>query len=300
MMLVVNLMIFQACTKEEPGQSANIPPDCSIMSPKDNQENTVGEKITISVDASDSDGNITGVSITINDELKTSLTKPPFVFEWNTEGQNPGSYLIKANCIDDKGGSASSEITFKLVENEFVTFDTFTDPRDGRTYITLKINDQTWFTDNLSFDSAAPIKKGGDNYGAYYSWKSAQKACPGGWHLPTDDEWKEFEKSIFMKESDADRIGWRGTVQGWWLKSKEGWENDLNGSDRFGFNALPAGYLNEEGELFHVKTDALFWTATFHDSEESGWYRKLSYNADGIYRSSTFATARFSVRCVKD
>jgi uncharacterized protein (TIGR02145 family) len=85
-----------------------------------------------------------------------------------------------------------------------------------------------------------------------------------------------------------------------WLKSKEGWKYEGNGTDRYGFNAIPAGYKNDEGDVFLFETDAVFWTATNHDSNETAWYRQLKHNSDGVYRSSTSTTARFSVRCIKN
>jgi len=26
-------------------------------------------------------------------------------------------------------------------------------------------------------------------YGRLYTWEAAQRACPEGWHLPSDEEW---------------------------------------------------------------------------------------------------------------
>ena len=41
-----------------------------------------------------------------------------------------------------------------------------------------------------------------------------QGACPTGWHLPSDDEWKQLEMHLGMSQSEADVTGWRGKNQG--------------------------------------------------------------------------------------
>jgi len=299
--LGLGVVFFQACKKEDE-QAANQNPVCTITSPTDGMEYTAGQSVSIVINATDSDGNIREVRIVINDIQKAILSSSPYKYEWNTSGENPGNYIIKAISTDNQGATDEDVIEVKLKEED-TPFDTYTDPRDGKTYVTVKIGDQTWFTENLLFDedtASIKIANRTNISSGYFSWKSAQSACPDGWHLPTDEEWKTFETDIHMTQSDADAIGWRGTVQGMWLKSKEGWKYEGNGTDRYGFNAIPEGYLNDEGDLFKYEEDAIFWTATFHDSEESAWYRRLNYSADGIYRSSTSSSARFNVRCLKD
>ena len=71
----------------------------------------------------------------------------------------------------------------------------------------------------------------------FYSYDEAVKACPGGWHLPYMNEWEEFF---------ADVESAYGTMGGYYLKSREGWEAyedsiDGNGCDSLGFNVQPLG-----------------------------------------------------------
>ncbi len=74
-------------------------------------------------------------------------------------------------------------------------------------------------------------------YGRLYNWYAvddARSLCPSGWHVPTDGEWTDLENYISSQ-------GFSGT-EGTALKSTYGWYNGGNGTDDFGFSALPGGY----------------------------------------------------------
>ena len=74
-------------------------------------------------------------------------------------------------------------------------------------------------------------------YGRLYNWYAVDDArglCPSGWHVPTDGEWTDLEDFITSQ-------GFSGT-EGTALKSTYGWYDGGNGTDDFGFSALPGGY----------------------------------------------------------
>ncbi|MBU2553156.1 MAG: fibrobacter succinogenes major paralogous domain-containing protein [Bacteroidetes bacterium] len=182
--------------------------------------------------------------------------------------------------------------------------ETFTDPRDGQTYKTVTIGDQTWFAENLNYETANSWTydddpANGDIYGRLYTWDAALTACPSGWHLPTDDEWKTMEMALGMSQSEADASAWRGTDQGIQMKSTSGWYDNGNGTNSSDFNALPGGDRGSSGSFYNLGGHGYWWSST-EGSGTRAWYRSLGYSYDQVYRNYYYKTHGFSVRCLKD
>jgi len=111
----------------------------------------------------------------------------------------------------------------------------FTDSRDKKTYKTVKIGEQTWMAENLNYNASGSTCYGNkpancDKYGRLYEWKTAKKICPAGWHLPTKEEWDILIATVGGKET-----------AGKFLKATSGWNKNGNGTDKFGFAAMPGG-----------------------------------------------------------
>jgi uncharacterized protein (TIGR02145 family) len=137
-------------------------------------------------------------------------------------------------------------------------------------------------------------------YGVLYNWEAAKTACPAGWHLPGDQEWKAFEIYLGMTQTDADSISWRlsGSV-GEKLKSTAGWAENGNGSNSVGFNALPGGYRDGSSGFLLLGTSAVFWSAT-GDGPANAWDRYLANNKSGVDRGSYERNDGYSMRCLRD
>ncbi len=162
-----------------------------------------------------------------------------------------GKYLKQAKQEIAKMEKTENER--KLNESQKSRQGTFTDSRDGKTYKTIRIGNQTWFTENLAYkansgcwaydDKQSNVAK----FGYLYDWETAKTVCPAGWHLPSDEEWKQLEMALGMTKKEADETGWRGDGIGTKLKSTSGWESNGNGTNASGFNALPAGSRDSDG-----------------------------------------------------
>ena len=118
---------------------------------------------------------------------------------------------------------------------------TFTDPRDGQKYRTVKIGKQTWMAENLNYKISNSLcyennEANCQKYGRLYDWNTAMKACPAEWRLPTENDWSNLIKTVGGSK-----------IAGKKLKSKTGWSDDGNGTDDYGFSALPGGEYGPNG-----------------------------------------------------
>jgi len=132
-----------------------------------------------------------------------------------------------------------------------------------------------------------------------------QGVCPTGWHVPSDDEWKELEMYLGMSQSEADETSWRGTNEGSKLAGNASlWtDDDLENDAEFGtsgFQALPGGFRYDGDTFNFLGLTTYFWSATEYDSS-SAWYRYLSCYRSEVYRGDGYyKDGGFSVRCTKD
>jgi len=178
--------------------------------------------------------------------------------------------------------------------------DVLIDDRDGRSYKTVKIGDRVWMAENLNYDAGDGSFCIDDQdiyceeYGRLYTWEVAKEACPSGWHLPSDKEWKELERTV-MKDFSCSP----GQV-GKYLKSGTGWYENGNGTDDYGFSILPAGYTNSRGGYYRgIKWSAYLWSSGEFDSQMAV-FRILFYNDDRIITRSYNKNFGYSVRCIRD
>jgi len=197
------------------------------------------------------------------------------------------------------------------------SFGTFTDTRDGQTYKTVKIGKQTWMAQNLNYkaDSSWCYEDKVDNckkYGRLYAWNAAKKACPTGYHLPPSEEWDSLGRAVGSKKQRGVHgyISWYvackklKTKSGWYDYSSEwawnGVENG-NGTDDYGFSALPGGYYSTtKGELNVLGSYGYWWTATEHILDNSAFCKKIYHAYDYVNGYFTDKGLGYSVRCVAD
>lgn len=187
---------------------------------------------------------------------------------------------------------------------------TFTDPRDGDVYKWVKIGNQIWMAENLRFrpDSGSWCwdhkEENCGLRGRFYDWKTAMQAAPRGWHLPSDEEWKELEITLGLTPEQADQEGERidkdsliaGKIklQGAWPDEYEG--ESITITNETGFSAVITGfYANDE---FTHDGYSSWWTST--DVDLKAWIRGIGFFSNFITRIPNKKEFAFSVRCVKD
>lgn len=171
---------------------------------------------------------------------------------------------------------------------------TFTDPRDGYTYKTIKIGNQVWMAENFQLKCHDSMSTD-SHYGKLYTLGSALNAHPKGWHLPTLVEFEELENWINSHTISSVACA---------LRAKTDWreyEDTPRGSDEFGFSALPAGAFDPGYGCVGQGTTTVFWTSTRY-SEDEQIVRCLNANEE-IFRvgpQDWTNDFRCSVRYIKD
>ena len=217
---------------------------------------------------------------------------------------------------------------------------------DGNVYETVKIGHQWWMASDLivqhycNGDSIAQIagnlvngefildnwetlEEGAcynNNIGKFknilYNWYAVtdpREIAPPGWHIPSDEDWKELEIYLGMSRSEVDKVSWRGNKEGNKLRLQERvgskkWNYSINiyeiyGTNESGFSALPSGCVMFNGTYsdnqFINSTATEFWWSVTPEGNKV-WYRYLDYNKGGIFRFYGPKTYGFSVRCIKD
>ncbi len=206
---------------------------------------------------------------------------------------------------------------------------------NGHTYAVVEIGDQCWFAENLrttvygngdvipagltwwewtstTAGATAVYGEGSSNcqdlspeinacneaqslaaYGRLYNWYAVDDArglCPAGWHVPTDGEWTALKTYLGANGHS----GAEGTA----LKSTTGWSNNGNGTDDFGFSALPGGNRSFNVGYFFAAGDFGNWWSS-SPSGGNAWNRYLSYYYPGVFRDDLNPRYGFSVRCLR-
>ena len=186
----------------------------------------------------------------------------------------------KKSFADGENGWLNSKINYGSVK----------DSRDGQVYKTVTIGSQTWMAENLNYKTDESYCHGDDclKFGRLYSWKSAMDACPDGWNLPTDGDWIAL----------LNKVGGQA-AGGKLLKATKDWLNLGNGTDDFGFSAIPAGVRFDNGKYSADGAYAFFWSST-ENRAENAYSMNLSYFNDRSDLNEADKKNGFSVRCIRE
>lgn len=212
---------------------------------------------------------------------------------------------------------------------------TFIDTRDDAVYKWVKIGNQIWMAENLAYlpavsppttgssttphyyvydytGSDVPTAKKQRNYTTYgvlYNWPAAKAACPPGWHLPSDAEWKALESYLIANgynydgTTTEDKIAKSlAAITNWDKHSDAGAiGNNLSLNNKSGFSALPGGNrgFGFEGAFVYINIGGYWWTSTEANSTYAK-YVVMYYSDVDMALPSGVKSHGFSIRCVKD
>lgn len=248
---------------------------------------------------------------------------------WKAEALPSSSSVQKSSASDEKSSSSvtvfsssarssssaaassssmvvsSSSVPVSSSSVAAVNSNSFRDSRDGQTYRIVKIGTQVWMAENLNYETANSycyddVSSNCSKYGRLYTWAAATAACPSGWHLPSTTEWE----TLFTA------VGGR-SIAGTKLKSTSSWDTDIdgskicvsncdvngNGTDAYGFSALPAGW--KSGDFAFEGVDAYFWSVSSAPYGNYYYMQLHFYNEQAFLDYKGYIDA-LSVRCLKD
>ena len=207
----------------------------------------------------------------------------------------PGNKTIIWNTLKDQEMIFGDNIVFRVIV--LSKFGKFTDSRDGKTYKTVEIGNQTWMAENLAYKATGGCWAYDNSesnvaiYGYLYDWETAKNACPQGWHLPSDAEWETLTTYLGGESVVSGKLKESGTSH--WTNPNTSATNEAN------FTALPGGCRNYDGPYYYIGKYGYWWSAT-EQSAGDVWSRSMSSSSSSKYRSSYHEKNGFSVRCVKD
>lgn len=177
-------------------------------------------------------------------------------------------------------------------------------------YATVEIGDQCWFAENLratQYLDGSEIQPGDavpfanneaniDVYGLMYGGGvivNESAVCPSNWHVPSLSNWQELVAFVGANGfSDNESAA---------LRSVDGWTENGNGLDAFGFTGRPGGFHYDPihpfwGEFAHNTISGYWWTSTLASAGNL-----FSATLQGQYLEPNYPISNgMSIRCLKD
>jgi len=249
------------------------------------------------------DGKDLIITIKNADGSKNSKTYSMYNME-SEVGMEMAFNAAKATCEDGGGNDVVTKTCVQdtVYSSVGIKYGSLLDERDGHTYKTVKIGDQTWMAENMKFKCEGRFWVADSEY--FYTWTSAlndeklfdednlprivRGICPEGWHVPSPADFESL--LVYVGGEDSAGIN---------LKSV-----DDGGSDIYGFSAKLIGYYSTWYRKIQDAGDQVnFWAADSNNARE-GYAIALKIGTSfgkSVGRIGDSASEYGSpVRCLKD
>lgn len=204
------------------------------------------------------------------------------------------------------------------------------DTRDGKTYKTIVIGEQTWMAQNLNYDlddnrRQCCYRNQDDlcsRFGKLYTWAGAmdydknrcqdaayctlashQGICPDGWRVPVVEDWDTLWMNVgYNSENLAIDSNYKYKVIRALITDTSyiTWDRSGKG-DYFGFSATEHGYReSNQGSFWSLyTTPSAYWTSDQVGATSSKAYIASMYSSSVDFEQYS-KTGQFAVRCIKN
>ena len=252
--------------------------------------------------------------------------------EQNIESSSSSASEVNCSALLEGETGWSWNVPKECRFNPDIDYGSMTDTRDGKTYKTVKIGDQTWMAENLNYYDATNLsvkekswcfgKKDNEDSttcdvaGRFYTWAAAIDSvklandadnpldCGNGKTCVLPDTvygicppgWHLPTLAEWKALFEA--VGGRSVAAGV-LKSQNGWYSKGNGTDAVGFSAIPVGFRTRAGDYDFEGYFAHFWSASESD-EDNAYDVFMNYYIKDVRYDDDVKFYGYSVRCVKN
>ena len=234
--------------------------------------------------------------------------------------------LLSNSCKKDSTTNNTTPIQNSgIIFNTNLIYGKMTDI-DGNVYKTITIGNQTWMAENLrvtkyrngdlipniidtatwsaawsNLTTGAYCNYNNDpnnsiTYGRLYNWyviKDPRNVAPLGWHIPSEDEWKQLSNFLGGDNVSGGKLKEISATH--WYSPNEGASNSS------GFTSLPSGYRSELGPYYNINKTFICWnTREFPIAPNQAGEIQISYIYSKITIGAGIKNEGMAIRCIKD
>jgi len=305
---------ISSSSSEEPSSSSEDPSSSSEVSSSSSEDpSSSSEDPSSSSEVSSSsseDPSSSSEDPSSSSEVSSSSSEAP-----SSSSEDPSSSSEDPSSSSETPSSSSSSVTPSSSSSPNIVYGSPVTYGE-EIYQTIVIGNQTWFAKNLNYNVPGSVCCGNlesscEAYGRLYDWSTAmgfssncnsdycsnqiqsphQGICPDGWHIPSEAEWTALENAVGGSSTAGTK-----------LKSTIGWNHDGNGTDNYGFSALPGGgHLYIGGtEYFAFGTFGYWWSASEYEYHGGYAYCRYMNVSEEVLCTNQVKRSSLSIRCLKD